>query len=85
MQAIDLDNQQVDLGQGQMPSTWPGARPTALRTGARSPISRCHPPAMIGRSPLGSRTALLSLRVDTLILVRPTKLTLTHFDFVMKY
>jgi hypothetical protein len=40
---------------------------------------------MIGRSPLGSRTALLSLRVDTLILVRPTKLTLTHFDFVMKY
>ena len=56
-------------------ATWPGARPTALRTGARSPISRCHPPAMIGRAPLGSRTALplLSLRVDTLILVRPTK------------
>ena len=30
-------------------------------------------PAMIGRSPLGSRTAFLSLRVDTLIFVRPTK------------
>ena len=48
-------------------------RPTAPRTGARPPISRCHPRPWIGRSPLGSRTALLSLRVDTLIFVRPTK------------
>jgi hypothetical protein len=49
-----------------MPSTWPGARPTALRTDAR--------PRIQGASPaMGSRTALLSLRVDTLILVRPTK------------
>ena len=43
------------------PST--AVRPTAPRTGARPPDCEVPSPAMIGRSPSGSRTARLSLRV----------------------
>ena len=45
-------------------------------------------PATIGRSLSGNRAAFLSLHVDTLIFgceLRPRRLTLTDFDFVMKY
>jgi hypothetical protein len=73
----------------RMPST--GQPPGRQRhEPARARRFRDAVPAMIGRSPSGSRTALLSLRADTLdfrVGIAPARrrLTLTDFDFVMKY
>jgi hypothetical protein len=41
MQAVDLDDPTGPAGTGPMPSTRPAVRPTAPRTGARPPTSRC--------------------------------------------
>ena len=43
VQPVDLDDQEVQLGQVGAPSTRPAVRPTAPRTGARPPTSRCRP------------------------------------------
>jgi len=56
VQAVDLDHQQVQLGQGQMPSTRPAGQPTAPQTAVRPPTSRCrHPRAPADASACASR------------------------------
>jgi hypothetical protein len=69
MQAIDLDDQQVELGQvGRHPlGQLFGDSATNRREAADFEVPS---PVMIGTSPSGSRTARLSLRVDTLISIR---------------
>jgi len=63
VQAIDLDNQQVQLWTGQMPSTRPDGRPTWPQTVVRPTTSRCrprrppadHPPAVAPRAAAARR------------------------------
>src|SRR6266567_8092869 len=63
VQPVDLDDQEVQLGQVRRSADSATNRREAADFEVPSP-------AMTGRSPSGSRTARLSLRVDTLISIR---------------
>ena len=69
VQPVDLDDQEVQLGQVRR---HPRGQPFCHRATNRREAAdfEVPSPAVTGRSPSGSRTARLSLRVDTLISIR---------------
>src|SRR5947199_586035 len=69
VQPVDLDDQEVQFGQVRRhPLGQPFSDSATNRREAAD--FEVPSPAMTGRSPSGSRTARLSLRVDTLISIR---------------